>query len=143
MPLNWFSRCSGNWVKSRGVLNYFAREGLELPSQRLHRGIGRVITWQKPRYHVIYQILTNPMYAGIYAYGRRQEVIDPLEKTRQVLRREQSEWDAFIPDHHPGYISKQEYEANQRMLENNYNQFPANQGAVREGPTRLARIDLV
>src|SRR5713226_5072802 len=121
----------------RAVLNYCAREGLELPSQRLHRGIGRVITWHKPRYHVIYQILTNPMYAGIYAYGRRQELIDPLEKTRRVLRKEQSEWDAFIPDHHPSYISRQEYEANMATLENNYNQFPANQGAVREGPTLL------
>jgi DNA invertase Pin-like site-specific DNA recombinase len=121
----------------RGVLNYLAREGLELPSQRLHRGIGRVISWQKPRYHVIYQMLTNPMYAGIYAYGRRQEVVDPIEKTRRVLHKAQSEWDAFLPDHHPGYISKQEYETNMATLENNYNQFPANQGAVREGPTLL------
>lgn len=121
----------------RGVLNYLRREGLELPSQRLHRGIGRVISWQKPRYHVIYQILTNPMYAGIYAYGRRQEQVDPVEKTRHVLRKAQSEWDAFLPDHHPGYITKPEYEANLAMLENNYNQFPANQGAVREGPTLL------
>src|SRR5437660_2006724 len=121
----------------RGVLNYLAREGLELPSQRLHRGIGRVITWQKPRYHVVYQILTNPMYSGIYAYGRRQEVIDPVEKTRRVLHKAKSEWDAFIPDHHPGYISKPEYETNMATLQNNYNQFPANRGAVREGPTLL------
>jgi DNA invertase Pin-like site-specific DNA recombinase len=121
----------------RGVLTYLAREGLELPSQRLHRGIGRVITWQRPRYHVIYQMLTNPMYAGIYAYGRRQELIDPVEKTRHVLRKARSEWDVFLPNHHPGYITQEEYEANLATLENNYNQFPANQGAVREGPTLL------
>jgi DNA invertase Pin-like site-specific DNA recombinase len=121
----------------RGVLNYLAREGLELPSQRLHRGIGRVISWQRPRYHVIYQMLTNPMYAGIYAYGRRQELIDPVEKTRHVLRKARSEWDVFLPNHHPGYITQEEYEANLATLENNYNQFPANQGAVREGPTLL------
>jgi DNA invertase Pin-like site-specific DNA recombinase len=121
----------------RGVLTSLAREGLELPSQRLHRGIGRVITWQRPRYHVIYQMLTNPMYAGIYAYGRRQELIDPVEKTRHVLRRARSEWDVFLPSHHPGYITQEEYEANLATLENNYNQFPANQGAVREGPTLL------
>ncbi len=121
----------------RAVLTYLAREGLELPSQCLHRGIGRVISWQKPRYHVIYQMLTNPMYAGIYAYGRRQELVDPVEKTRRVLRKERSEWDVFLPDHHPGYITQEEYEANMATLENNYNQFPANQGAVREGPTLL------
>jgi DNA invertase Pin-like site-specific DNA recombinase len=121
----------------RGVLTYLAREGLELPSQRLHRGIGRVITWQRPRYHVIYQMLTNPMYAGIYAYGRRQELIDPLEKTRHVLRKARSEWEVFLPNHHPGYVTQEAYEANLATLENNYNQFPANQGAVREGPTLL------
>jgi DNA invertase Pin-like site-specific DNA recombinase len=121
----------------RGVLTYLAREGLELPSQRLHRGIGRVITWQRPRYHVIYQMLTNPMYAGIYAYGRRQEQIDPIEKTRHVLRKARSEWEVFLPNHHPGYLTQEEYEANLATLENNYNQFPANQGAVREGPTLL------
>ena len=71
----------------RGVLTYLAREGLELPSQRLVRGVGRVISWQKPRYHVIYLMLTNPMYAGIYAYGRRQAQVDPLAHTRQVHRK--------------------------------------------------------
>jgi DNA invertase Pin-like site-specific DNA recombinase len=121
----------------RGVLNYLAREELELPSQRLHRGIGRVVSWHKPRYHVIYQMLTNPMYAGIYAYGRRQEVIDPVEKTRRILHKAQSEWDVYLPDHHPGYLTRQEYETNMATPQNNYNQFPANQGAVREGPTLL------
>lgn len=121
----------------RAVLIYLARGGLELPSQRLHRGIGRVITWQRPRYQVIYQMLTNAMDAGIYAYGRRQDQIDPLEKTRHVLRKARSEWEVFLPKHHPGYLTQEESEANLATLENNYNQFPANQGAVREGPTLL------
>jgi DNA invertase Pin-like site-specific DNA recombinase len=121
----------------RGVLTYLARERVELPSQQLVRGVGRIIHWQKPRYHVIYQIVTNPMYAGIYAYGRRQEQIDPLAHTRHVHRKERSEWEVFLPNHHPGYITQEDYEANLATLENNYNQFPANQGAVREGPAVL------
>jgi len=90
----------------RAVLTYLAREGLELPSQRLVRGVGRVITWQKPRYHVIYLMLTNPMYAGIYAYGRRQAQVDPLAKSRQVHRKARADWEVFLPEHHPGYIRK-------------------------------------
>jgi DNA invertase Pin-like site-specific DNA recombinase len=121
----------------RGVLTYLAREGVELPSQRLVRGVGRVITWQKPRYHVIYLMLTNPMYAGIYAYGRRQAQVDPLAKRRQVHRKARADWEVFLPEHHVGYISQEEYEANVATLENNYQQFPANQGAVREGPALL------
>jgi DNA invertase Pin-like site-specific DNA recombinase len=121
----------------RGILTYLAREGLELPSQRLVRGVGRVISWQKPRYHVIYLMVTNPMYAGIYAYGRRQAQVDPLAHTRQVHRKARADWEVFLPEHHPGYISQEEYEANVATLENNYQQFPANQGAVREGPALL------
>jgi len=121
----------------RGVLTYLAREGLELPSQRLVRGVGRVISWQKPRYHVIYLMLTNPMYAGIYAYGRRQAQVDPLAQTRRVHRKARADWEVFLPEHHPGYLSREEYEANVATLENNYQQFPANQGAVREGPALL------
>jgi Recombinase len=90
----------------RGVLTYLAREGLELPSQRLVRGVGRVIRWQKPRYHMIYLLLTNPMYAGIYAYGRRQAQVDPLARTRQVHRKGRADWEVFLPEHHPGYIRK-------------------------------------
>jgi len=90
----------------RGVLTYLAREGLELPSQRLVRGVGRVIGWQKPRYHVIYLMLTNPMYAGIYTYGRRQVQVDPLAKSRQVHRKARADWEVFLPEHHVGYIRK-------------------------------------
>jgi Recombinase len=73
---------------------------------RLVRGVGRVISWQKARYHVIYLMLTNPMYAGIYAYGRRQAQVDPLAHTRQVHRKARADWEVFLPEHHPGYIRK-------------------------------------
>ena len=82
-------------------------------------------------------MVTNPMYAGIFAYGRRQVQVDPLAKSRQIHRKARADWEVFLPEHHPGYISQEEYEANAATLENNYQQFPANQGAVREGPALL------
>lgn len=82
-------------------------------------------------------MLTNPMYAGIYAYGRRQAQVDPLAKSRRIHRKARADWEVFLPEHHVGYISQEEYEANVATLENNYQQFPANQGAVREGPALL------
>src|SRR5258708_21631294 len=119
----------------RGVLNYLAREGLELPSQRLHRGIGWVISWQKPRYHVIYQMLTNPMYAGIYAYGRSLEQIDPVEKTRRVVGSEPSEWDAFLPEPHPCSISSGEGRGEMGKHQKQDQHLPPNTRAVPQGPT--------
>ena len=59
-----------------------------------------------PRYHVIYLMLTNPMYAGIYAYGRRQTQVDPLAKSRQIHRKARADWEVFLPEHHVGYIRK-------------------------------------
>ncbi|MGO8950887.1 MAG: recombinase family protein, partial [Ktedonobacterales bacterium] len=127
----------GKLQSVRRVLTYLAWEGLELPSETGVAGGSRVVRWQAPRYHVVYRFLTNPLYAGIYAYGRRQAQVDPVAHRRQVVRRSRTDWEVFLPGHHPGYISPQDYEANLAMLEQNYNQFPANRGAVREGPTLL------
>lgn len=41
----------------RGVLNYLVREGVELPSETSVPGMGRLLRWQAPRYHAIYQFL--------------------------------------------------------------------------------------
>jgi DNA invertase Pin-like site-specific DNA recombinase len=121
----------------RGVLYYFREANLELPYQRLHRGLGREIGWRRPSYDALYSILTNPVYAGIYCYGRRERQVDPLTKTVHVRKRARSEWEVFLPDHHPGYITLAEFEENQRVLENNRRQFPQSQGASGRGPALL------
>jgi len=121
----------------RAVLNYLQREGLELPYQRVCRGLGQQIGWRRPSYDALYLILTNPAYAGVYCYGKRERRVDPIAQTTHVRKREQDEWDVFIPDHYPGYITLAEFEENQRVLENNRTHFPANQGAVRCGPALL------
>lgn len=121
----------------RGVLNYLRGEGLHLPYQQVHRGLGVEIGWRRPSYDALYHILTNPTYAGAYCYGKKQRQVDPLTKTVHVHKRKRSEWEVFIPDHHPGYVTLSEFEKNQRILENNRNQLPQSQGAVGRGPTLL------
>jgi len=121
----------------RGVLNYLREEGIQLPHKQIHRGLGIEIGWRRPSYEALYHILTNPTYAGVYCYGKKESYVEPLTQTVHVRMRKRSEWDVFIPKHHPGYITLAEYEENQRIIANNYSQFPANQGAVRCGPTLL------
>ena len=121
----------------RGVLNYLRREQLELPFQQRDRQLGRQVGWRRPSYDGLYLILTNPAYAGVYCYGKKQKQIDPITKTVRVRKRPREEWEVFIPDHHPGYISLAEFEENRRILENNRNQFPTNQGSPRRGPALL------
>lgn len=121
----------------RSVLNYLRREQLELPYQKRNRQLGRQIAWRRPSYDALYLILTNPAYAGVYCYGKKQKRINPVTKAVSVRKRPRKEWEVFIPDHHPGYISLAEFEENRQILENNRNQFPANQGAPRHGQALL------
>jgi DNA invertase Pin-like site-specific DNA recombinase len=126
----------------RGVLNYLQREQLELPYQRRERQLGRQIGWQRPSYDALYLILTNPVYAGVYCYGKKQKRLDPLTKMVRVHHQPQAAWIVFIPEHHPGYLSLAEFEENQRILEKNRNQFPAYQGTPRQGAALLQGLVL-
>ena len=86
-------------------------------------------------------MLTNPVYAGAYVYGRtRQEtVLDAAGRHKKRLRHlPRAEWQVLIPQHHPGFIDWQTYEANQQRLARNTRPGPHKAGgAVREGAALL------
>jgi hypothetical protein len=121
----------------RSVLLCLNRESLQLPHQVHRRGLGPQIVWRRPSYEVVYQVLTNPIYAGVYCYGRRATRHDPLTHTRHVERRSREAWEVFLPDHHPGYLSLEQWEANMERLKNHLWTVPASQGAPREGAALL------
>ena len=53
----------------RQVHLWFRQERIALPA--VHHGPeGRRLQWKAPVYNTILHILTNPIYAGAYAYGR-------------------------------------------------------------------------
>lgn len=121
----------------RAVLRCLQRERLEVPHQIVHRRLGTRIAWRRPSYDAIYQILINPVYAGAYCYGRRVSSCDPLTHIRRVTRRARDAWDVFLPDHHPGYLSLAQFEANMARLRNNQSTLRIGQGAPREGHALL------
>ena len=121
----------------RGVLLSLRREGVQLPHQVRRRGLGVQIQWRRPSYDVVYQVLTNPTYAGAYCYGRRATRWDPLTHTQHVERRAREAWEVFLPEHHVGYLSLQQYEANMARLRNHRTALPTSQGAPREGAAVL------
>src|SRR5262249_11147998 len=55
----------------RQVLLWFRREKIAFPTFPRERGAHRVV-WRLPVYNNILALLTNPLYAGAYAYGRRE-----------------------------------------------------------------------
>jgi DNA invertase Pin-like site-specific DNA recombinase len=99
------------------------------------------IQWVKPTYLSIHHVLSNPVYAGAYTYGktRRERYLDAMGRVRQRTRHlPRGEWSVLIPEHHPGYISWQTYLANQERIGANIRPRAHHAGgAVREGAALL------
>ena len=65
------------------------------------------------------QILHNPAYAGAYVFGRRRtrQAVTPDGQVRtQVTWVDPAQREVVIPGHHPGYITWEDYQANQQKL---------------------------
>jgi DNA invertase Pin-like site-specific DNA recombinase len=113
-------------------------EGLTFP---LRMPQGGDIRWGEASYTAIHHVLTNPVYAGAYAYGksRCETVLDACgARKKRVRHLPQSEWQVLIKDHHEGFIDWPTYEANQARLAGNTRPGPHKTGgAVREGSALL------
>ncbi len=91
------------------------------------------------------RLLKNPIYAGVYAWGRRQveERLDSEQRPVKRLRsRAREAWHALIKEHHEGYISWEHYERNQCAIESNRRAGEGHPGAAREGVSLLQGLVL-
>ena len=126
---------------ARRVWLWLRSEGLSFPSQY---NDGTDVRWGDPTYTAIHSILTNPVYAGAYVYGksRHERVLDEDGKIKRRSRKlPQSQWAVLIHEHHQGYIDRATYDANQTRLGTNIRPRPHQPGgAVREGAALLQGI---
>jgi DNA invertase Pin-like site-specific DNA recombinase len=102
----------------RQVLAWFRDENICLPAFPPGPGERRMV-WKLPGYGTLHSILTNPIYAGAYAYGKtetRTKIVEGRARKSVGHRKPQSEWRVLIKEHHPGYLSWAEYERNQSMI---------------------------
>jgi hypothetical protein len=70
------------------------------------------VQWRPPRYHTVHRLLTNPVYAGAYVFGRtgsRVRFDDGHKVVTHGIARRREEWEVLIRDHHDGYISWEAY----------------------------------
>ena len=127
----------------RQVHLWLRHEGIELPAVAYDESQRRTV-WKLPAYNTVHHVLTNPIYAGAYAFGRtgsRTYLEDGRKRVVRGLRRARSEWEVLIPDHHDGYIAWAEYERNQQLIADNANLHGATvRGAVRKGEALLAGL---
>lgn len=105
----------------RQVFLWASQAAVKLPVLR-QSSTGSRIEWREPAYHTVLQVLKHPMYAGAYVFGRttqRTEVIDGRARKSVGHQKSLEAWNVLIRDHHPGYIPWEQFEANQKMLNEN------------------------
>ena len=126
----------------RQVWLWFRTEGLRFPSQK--DAWGGEIQWIVPTYGSMHQVLTNPVYAGTYVYGRNrsEQYVDEQGVVRKRSRRLlMKDWPVLIQDHHVGFLEWPTFQANQvRIRSNARAERHQSGGAVREGSALLQGI---
>jgi DNA invertase Pin-like site-specific DNA recombinase len=98
-----------------GVVKAFRGQQLTFPA-RHHRGPRRGELFFQPLTHDrVIKTLHNPAYAGAYAYGRARHTTG-LDGHHHTSIKPIGEWTVLIKDHHPGYLTWAQYEANLAVL---------------------------
>jgi DNA invertase Pin-like site-specific DNA recombinase len=124
------------------LLRYLRQHNITV-GVRLREGPAKgTLEWRRPNRMTLQNMLKHPLYAGTYAYGRRQ--VDPRKKqpgrpsTGRVMRPRHA-YHAFLKEHVPAYITWAQYERNLARLEANRARAETI-GAVRHGPSLLAGL---
>jgi hypothetical protein len=124
-------------ASARQVMLRLLEEERKLPRRA---SSDRQVRWVTASYKAIHDILTNPVFAGAYAYGRKRterRVTDGVVSEHQ-RRAPREEWHVCIEGHHAGYVSFERYLSNQERLRANWRP-PRGEGggAAREGRALL------
>jgi len=120
---------------ARAVMRELQRHGLALPVRPIRGPAPYEVAWMPADSNRVLHILHNPAYAGAYAYGQRRQ--DPTRRRPGTARSSPVRvavegWPVCLRDAHPGYISWEEFMANQVRLTSNV----ARHGAKRPGVPR-------
>jgi hypothetical protein len=122
-----------------GVLRRLVHHQVKVPV-RGDTGPGKGdLEWRRPSLTTVRNMLTHPMYAGAYVYGRTCQ--NPTtRRIRGVPQRlSQSEWQVLLKDRYPAYITWNQFEKNVAQLAENKS-AKRSRGAVRQGRALLAGL---
>jgi hypothetical protein len=115
------------------VLRQFKRHGLLLPRHQTSGFAYGELVWKAPSAAALYEIVSNPAYAGAFVYGRRPT--DPQRRipgrhATGVVRKPQEEWFCCQQRVYPAYIAWEQYLANQQQLHANARRYTPREGAA-------------
>lgn len=117
------------------IIQHLTQKGLQFPARK-HAWAGGQLTWGRLEYSRAVHLMRNPIYAGVYVFGRHQchKYLTPEGEVRRCSRQvPKGQWQVYMPDHHTGYLTLEEFEHNQVRLAQNQTTKPA---AIPNGPAR-------
>lgn len=118
------------------VIRAFRREGIRFP-RGLLRQLGDGIVWDWLELGQALRILKNPRYAGAFFFGRTR-VRKKVGGGALIAQMPQDQWHALLRAAHPGYISWEQFEQNQKILRENAQAHGVDRRSMpREGPALL------
>jgi hypothetical protein len=102
----------------RQVLVWFRHQNVCLPCVSRDPG-NPPLVWGLPVYRTLWAMLTNPIYTGAYAFGRREvrtKVVGGRARKSKGHLKPRARWTVLLRDHHLGYITWEQYERNRAMM---------------------------
>lgn len=120
------------------VLSWLVAHGIELGVRQLQGPERGELGWHRPNRTILRNMIRNPIYAGIYAYGRKRSEFRAGRRRERVLN-DPADWLVFLPDRLPGYISIEQWRRNLVKLEANRS-TAATPGSARTGSALLSGL---
>ncbi len=120
------------------TVKHFREQGLRFPRRPRSGPRKGELLWESLWHCRVLRVLHNPRYAGAFFFGRSRTRQRPGGTVAvEVLPRD--EWTVLLVDAHPGYISWEQFERNQRRLRDNAQAHGAERrrSPPREGPALL------
>ncbi len=124
------------------TLNYLVKNNIQI-GIRVRSSLGKgELEWRRPNRRTVLETLKNPIFAGAYAYGRRQ--VDPRRKkpgrpSTGLVQCQPEDWIALLKDRLPAYISWEQHEENLAQIQQNRSRWNT-RGAARRGPSLLTGL---
>ena len=120
------------------TVKHFTEQKIPFPRPARTGARTAEVVWGRLSVRRATSILHNPRYAGAFAFGRNRVRKQPDGRYRKS-RVAQDQWLCLLLDHHPGYITWEQYERNEQRLRQSAKAYgiDGRQSPPREGPALL------
>lgn len=96
------------------------------------------VVWRHPNRTILNRTIHSPVYAGIYAYGRKHTEYHGTGRRERAIK-EPADWLVYLPGRLPAYITVEQWQRNLARLEANRN-TATTPGAPRGGDALLGGL---